>query len=116
MTPEALPERGLFYRADHFPLARQGVPVLLLMAVSGGADLVVGGRDAGNRWLEAYMRCYHQPCDRWSADWDLRGAAQDIELFHVIGREIANSQRWPAWRAGSEFEATREASRAARGH
>lgn len=116
VTPEALPERGLFYRADHFPLARQGVPVLLLMAMSGGADLVVGGRDAGNRWLEAYMRCYHQPCDRWSADWDLRGAAQDIELFHVIGRELANSQRWPAWRAGSEFEATREASRAARGH
>ncbi|MGD9599111.1 MAG: M28 family peptidase [Steroidobacteraceae bacterium] len=116
VTPEALPERGLFYRADHFPLAKQGVPVLLLMAMSGGADLVEGGREAGNRWLEDYMRCYHQPCDRWSADWDLRGAAQDIELFHTIGGDLANSRRWPAWRAGSEFKATREVSRAAGSH
>ena len=48
VTPEALPERGLFYRADHFPMARHGVPVLLLMALSGGSDLVEGGREAGN--------------------------------------------------------------------
>ncbi|MBV6417502.1 MAG: hypothetical protein CMLOHMNK_02223 [Steroidobacteraceae bacterium] len=112
VTPEALPERGLFYRADHFPLAKQGVPVLLLMAMSGGADLVDGGREAGNRWLEGYMKCYHQPCDRWSADWDLRGAAQDVELFHTIGAALANSRRWPEWRPGSEFKAIRDASRA----
>lgn len=44
VTPEALPERGLFYRADHFSLAQKGVPVLLLMAISGSTDLVAGGR------------------------------------------------------------------------
>lgn len=114
VTPEALPERGLFYRADHFPLAKQGVPVLLLMAMSGGADLVDGGRDAGDRWLSDYMKCYHQPCDRWSSEWDLRGPAQDVELFQTIGAELANSSRWPEWRTGSEFKATREASRAQR--
>lgn len=113
VTPEALPERGLFYRADHFPMAKQGVPVLLLMAMSGGADLISGGREAGDRWLEGYMRCYHQPCDRWSPDWDLRGVVQDIELFRSIGAELANSRRWPEWREGSEFKATRAASRAA---
>ncbi len=113
VTPEALPERGLFFRADHFPVAKEGVPVLLLMAMSGGADLVDGGRAAGDRWLEGYMRCYHQPCDRWSHNWDLRGAAQDIELFHAIGADLADSNRWPEWRAGSEFKAARAASRAA---
>ena len=86
VTPESLPERGLFYRADHFPLARQGVPVLLLMAISGAADMREGGREAGNRWLEGYMRCYHQPCDAWDASLDFRGAAQDVELFHTIGQ------------------------------
>jgi Zn-dependent M28 family amino/carboxypeptidase len=107
VTPEALPERGLFYRADHFPLARRGVPVLLLMAMSGGADLVDGGRDAGNQWLTEYMRCYHQPCDAWDSQWDLRGAAQDVALLHAIGRELANSRSWPQWRKDSEFNAVR---------
>ena len=111
VTPEALPERGLFYRADHFPLARRGVPVLLLMAMSGGADLVDGGRAAGDKWLADYMRCYHQPCDAWDASWDLRGAAQDVALFYEIGKDLANSQRWPEWRKESEFSAVRAESK-----
>jgi Zn-dependent M28 family amino/carboxypeptidase len=110
VTPESLPERGLFYRADHFPLARQGVPVLLLMAISGAADLRDGGREAGTRWLENYMRCYHQTCDAWSASLDFRGAAQDVELFHAIGKSLATSTRWPQWRSSSEFFATRAKS------
>lgn len=114
VTPESLPERGLFYRADHFPLARNGVPVLLLMAISGPADMREGGREAGNRWLDGYMRCYHQACDAIDASWDLRGAAQDVELFRTMGSELANSKRWPRWRKDSEFNAIREESRAQR--
>jgi Zn-dependent M28 family amino/carboxypeptidase len=114
VTPESLPERGLFYRADHFPLARNGVPVLLLMAISGAADLREGGRAAGNRWLEGYMRCYHQTCDAWDASWDFRGAAQDVALFHTIGKSLANSTRWPQWRPDSEFHAVRARSESKR--
>jgi Zn-dependent M28 family amino/carboxypeptidase len=114
ITPEALPERGLFYRADHFPLARRGVPVLLLMAISGGPDLVAGGREAGNKWLADYMLCYHQPCDSWDARWDLRGAAQDVALYHAIGMDLANSRRWPQWRSDSEFAPVRAQSAADR--
>ncbi|HKU17006.1 MAG TPA: M28 family metallopeptidase, partial [Steroidobacteraceae bacterium] len=110
VTPESLPERGLFYRADHFPLARQGVPVLLLMGISGAADMREGGREAGNRWLEGYMRCYHQACDDWNEKLDFRGAAQDVELFHTIGKSLANSTRWPQWRRDSEFHAVRAKS------
>lgn len=111
ITPETLPERGLFYRADHFSLARQGVPVLLLMALSGAHDMRDGGRAAGEKWLADYMKCYHQACDAWDASWDLSGATQDVELFHTIGRELANSRRWPEWRAESEFRAIREQSK-----
>jgi Zn-dependent M28 family amino/carboxypeptidase len=114
VTPESLPERGLFYRADHFPLARQGVPVLLLMAISGAADMREGGREAGNRWLESYMRCYHQTCDAWNTSLDFRGAAQDVELLHAIGKSLANSTRWPQWRSGSEFSAIRTRSNSQR--
>lgn len=103
VTPEALPERGLFYRADHFPLARRGVPTLLFMAISGAPDLVAGGRPAGQAWLTDYMRCYHQTCDRWSPDTDYRGVAQDVALAYTVGVNLAASDRWSAWSATSEF-------------
>ena len=109
VTPEALPERGLFYRADHFPLAKRGVPTLLLMAISGAPDLVAGGRAAGQAWLESYMRCYHQTCDAWTAQLDFTGAAQDVALAWRVGRDLAGSNRWPQWREGSEFRQTRTA-------
>jgi Zn-dependent M28 family amino/carboxypeptidase len=115
VTPESHPERGLFYRADHFALARRGVPVLLIMALAGGNDLVEGGREAGERWVADYTaNCYHQPCDAWSADWDLAGAVQDVELVRAIGWSLANGRTWPAWREGSEFAAVRARSAAAR--
>jgi Zn-dependent M28 family amino/carboxypeptidase len=114
ITPEALPERGLFFRADHFSFARRGVPSLLLMGMSGGHDLVTGGRSAGDAWLTDYMKCYHQACDVWKPTWDLRGAAQDVALFYDIGRDLANSRAWPDWRAGTEFKGLRDASAAAR--
>jgi len=115
VTPESLPENGLFYRADHFPLARAGVPVLLIMGIAGAADLVEGGREAGKRWIDEYVgNCYHQTCDAWDPDWDLRGAAQDVEAFRLIVEDLANSTRWPEWKPASEFRAVREESTAAR--
>jgi Zn-dependent M28 family amino/carboxypeptidase len=114
VTPEALPERGLFYRADHFSVARRGVPTLLLMAISGAPDLVEGGRPAGQTWLDDYMRCYHQSCDAWDARWDLRGAAADVGLFYRIGHDLADGRDWPEWRSGSEFKAIRNESAAER--
>ncbi len=111
ITPDAKPERALFYRADHFSVAKRGVPVLLLMGLGGGADLVEGGRAAGDRWVADYTaNCYHQTCDVWKPDWDLRGAAQDVALFYEIGLNLANSTRWPAWRSGSEFKPIRDLS------
>ncbi|WP_253717842.1 M28 family metallopeptidase [Sphingomonas sp. AP4-R1] len=114
ITPEALPERGLFFRADHFSLARRGVPALLLMGMSGGHDLVKGGRKAGDKWLADYMKCYHQPCDEVTPGWNLAGAAQDVQLFYDIGASLANSRTWPDWRAGSEFKALRAQTAEAR--
>ncbi|MGK2926168.1 MAG: M20/M25/M40 family metallo-hydrolase, partial [Lysobacterales bacterium] len=111
VTPENLPENGLFYRADHFSLARRGVPVLLIMGIAGGADLVEGGRAAGDRWIADYIgSCYHQTCDAWDPAWDLRGAVMDIDLFRLITEDLAHSTHWPQWKAGSEFKAVREES------
>ena len=115
VTPDAHPEKGLFYRADHFSFAKRGVPTLLIMALGGAYDLVDGGREAGNRWVNDYTaNCYHKACDAWSADWDLSGAAQDVELVYDMGKELANSKRWPNWSQSSEFIGIRQESNAAR--
>jgi len=116
VTDENHPERGLFYRADHFSFAKRGVPVLLDMALSGAYDMASGGRPAGERWLESFTStCYHQTCDAWSPTWNLEGAAQEAELFYAIGARLANSREWPQWNATSEFAKVRAQSEAARG-
>ncbi len=115
VTHESLPERGLFYRADHFSFAKRGVPVLLMMGIAGASDLVDGGRAAGQAWVDDYTgRCYHQPCDAYGPGWNLDGAVQDIGLMLDIGRDLAGSSRWPQWKDGSEFKALRDSSAAAR--
>ena len=116
ITDENHPERGLFYRADHFSFAKRGVPVLLDMALAGAYDMVEGGRPAGEKWLSDFTStCYHQTCDAWSPKWDLRGAAQEAQMFYAIGARLANSREWPRWNATSEFAKVRAESAAARG-
>ncbi len=116
VTEEGHPERGLFYRADHFSFAKLGVPVLLDMALAGAYDMVDGGREAGEKWLSDFTAtCYHQTCDRWSPSWDLRGAAQEAELFYAIGARLANSADWPQWYPQSEFAKVRQKSASERG-
>jgi Zn-dependent M28 family amino/carboxypeptidase len=115
VTLEGHPERGLFYRADHFSFAKRGVPVLLDMALAGAYDMQEGGRAAGEKWLSDFTgNCYHQPCDAWSASWDLRGAAQEAELFYAIGDRLANSREWPQWNPKSEFAKVRAQSHSER--
>lgn len=109
ITPDAKPERGLFFRADHFSFAKRGVPSLIMMALGGGVDLVNGGRAAGDKWVSEFTaNCYHQPCDEWHPDWDLSGAAQDADLGYAIGRRLADSDEWPQWKPGSEFADQRQ--------
>jgi Zn-dependent M28 family amino/carboxypeptidase len=111
VTPENHPERGLFYRADHFSFAKRGVPVLLDMALAGAYDFASGGRPAGEKWLDGFTStCYHQTCDAWSPDWNLEGAAQEAELFYAIGERLANSRDWPQWNPSSEFAKVRSSS------
>ena len=70
-----------------------------------------GGRAAGDKWVSDYTAtAYHQTGDAWSADWDLRGAAMDVDLVLQAGKALANSSDWPGWKAGSEFGPVREAS------
>jgi Zn-dependent M28 family amino/carboxypeptidase len=109
LAPEPTPEKGLYYRSDHFNLARQGVPMLYPKA---GIDLVNGGPEAGRAWLAAYVaNHYHKPSDEYDAAWNVDGTLADLALYYDVGRAVANESGWPQWREESEFRAIREASR-----
>jgi Zn-dependent M28 family amino/carboxypeptidase len=106
---EPSPEKGFYYRSDHFNLAKAGVPMLYTKA---GIDSPTQGADYGKRWLEDYTaKKYHKPSDEYSPDWDVSGTMQDLQLYYEVGLGIVNSSRWPNWRADSEFRAIRDKSR-----
>ncbi len=112
VTPEPNPEAGWYFRSDHFPFARLGVPALAFRA---GRDLVDGGTAAGNRIVAAYNKdCYHQPCDEFNPRWTFAGTVQEASVAFALGRELANSEVWPTWRDGNEFKPLREETNAAR--
>ncbi len=111
-TQEPTPEKGFYYRSDHFSLAKQGVPMLYF---EGGDDLVVGGTAAGAAAAKDYEEHrYHGPKDEYDPSWDWTGIASDLRLYYTIGRELAESNAWPNWVAGDEFRAARDKSRAGR--
>ena len=111
LAPEPTPEKGLYYRSDHFNLARKGVPMLY---PKPGVDLVAGGTEAGRAWLDRYVaERYHRPSDEYDPAWNVDGTLADLELYYDVGRAVANESSWPQWSEGSEFRAIRAASRAA---
>ena len=106
---EPSPEKGFYYRSDHFNLAKAGVPMLYPKA---GIDRPALGADYGKKWLAEYTaKRYHQVSDEYSPDWDVSGTLQDLQLYYDVGLAVANSSRWPNWRADSEFRAIRDQSR-----
>jgi Zn-dependent M28 family amino/carboxypeptidase len=111
-APEKHPETGSYFRNDHFPLAKRGVPALTF---SGGSNLENGGEDAFNVWRSVYTRDrYHQPADEYDPNWDLRGMVQEMGVFLDLGRELANGRNWPQWKEGAEFKAMRDATQSQR--
>jgi Zn-dependent M28 family amino/carboxypeptidase len=107
LHPDSQPEKGFYYRSDHFNFAKQGVPALFIESGISASD----GHppDYLKKKLDEYDdKYYHAPSDDVKADWDLRGAAQDAELVFAVGYRVANADKMPEWKPGNEFKARRE--------
>jgi Zn-dependent M28 family amino/carboxypeptidase len=101
LSPELHPERGSFYRSDHFSFAKVGVPAV---SIGAGSDFVGRAKEWGAQQGEDYTaHRYHQPSDEYRADWDLRGAVQLSEIVRDFALSLANSATWPAWSKDAEF-------------
>jgi len=113
VTPEATPEKGYYYRSDHFNFAKKGVPILY--ARGGTADRNHGADYITERNADYVKNRYHSPADEVNDNWDVDAAVEDLVLFFNIGNRLANSNEWPQWFEGNEFRAIREASLAGSG-
>jgi Zn-dependent M28 family amino/carboxypeptidase len=111
LTAESEPEKGYFFRSDHFSFARYGVPALY---AKGGVDHVEKGSEYGLSVQRAYTSTnYHKGADNYDPSWDLRGVVQDLEALYHVGRRLSLDDSWPNYREGNAFKAIRDRSRAA---
>ncbi|WP_188503207.1 M28 family metallopeptidase [Pontibacter amylolyticus] len=108
IVPEASPEKGSFYRSDHFEFAKQGVPALYaksgIVARDQPADFITKKQE------QYTAEHYHKVSDEVYGDWNLDGAVEDLQLYFRVGLRVANGTAYPAWREKSEFRAKREKS------
>ena len=107
MEPESHPERGGYYRSDHFEFAKVGVPSYY--AKSG--KLFIGQpADFGEKLINDYIaNDYHKVTDEVKPGWTFEGAAQDTAFLMQGGLRVANGDTWPEWKPGNEFKARRDA-------
>jgi Zn-dependent M28 family amino/carboxypeptidase len=107
VKPDPEPEKGLYYRSDHFEFARQGVPGLYTKT---GVEYVGKPADFSQRKRDEYTnRDYHNVTDEIKPDWDLAGAVEDGRLLFTVGRRVADADTFPQWKPGTEFKARRDA-------
>jgi Zn-dependent M28 family amino/carboxypeptidase len=107
IVPDPEPEKGFYFRSDHFSFVKRGVPALY---AESGVDYL--GREPG--WGQARRdrytsEDYHKPSDEVKDDWDLSGAVEDVALYLRVVWALSQADAWPEWKPGSEFRAPREA-------
>lgn len=106
ILPDQEPEKGFYFRSDHFNFAKVGIPALY---AAGGYDHMTKGKDYARSKAEEYTaQRYHQPADEYTEElWNLGGVVQDARLFFNIGNRLANEETFPEWKEGSEFKGLR---------
>ncbi len=109
ILPDQEPEKGYFFRSDHFNFAKVGIPALYAKGAFEHAEH--GSKYVEEKRAEYVAANYHQPSDEYSPEeWDLRGIEQDATFYLNVARKLASEQTFPKWKDGSEFKAAREKS------
>jgi Zn-dependent M28 family amino/carboxypeptidase len=107
LNPDPEPEKGFYYRSDHFNFAKVGVPALY--ADTGVKYIGKDDTFSQSKRDEYTANDYHKPSDQVKPDWDLSGAVEDAQLLWMVGYRVANADRIPEWKPGNEFKAKRDA-------
>jgi Zn-dependent M28 family amino/carboxypeptidase len=106
LRPDPEPEKGFYYRSDHFNFAKEGVPALY---TDSGIEFLGKSPEYAKQKRDEYTeRDYHAPSDEIKPDWDLSGAIEDVQLMMAVGLRVANAEKYPEWKPGNEFKAKRD--------
>jgi Zn-dependent M28 family amino/carboxypeptidase len=106
IRPDPEPEKGFYYRSDHFNFAKLGVPAL---DPDEGIEYIGKPAGYGEKVRNDYTEHrYHAPSDEVTPDWDMSGVREDLEVFFAVGFRVAEAEKFPEWKPGNEFRATRE--------
>jgi len=106
LIPDPEPEKGFYYRSDHFNFAKVGIPALY---TDDGMTFIGKPEDYGRQKRDEYnKRDYHAPSDEVKPDWDLSGLAEDAKLLLAVGYRVAMAATYPEWKPGNEFKAIRD--------
>ena len=109
LAPDPEPEKGFYYRSDHFSFARAGIPAFY---ADPGVEYIDKPEGYGiEKRTEYTANDYHAVSDEVKPDWDLSGAIEDLTFLYRMGARLADGDDWPAWSETSEFRAVREAQR-----
>ena len=96
VNPEEEPEKGYYFRSDQFSFAKKGVPALYAKSITVEDD------------REYTANRYHKPSDEYNPNWDMKAAVLDGEALFEVAQRVANTDKWPEWKPGTEFRAIRE--------
>ncbi len=107
VKPDPEPEKGGYFRSDHFEFAKVGVPALNM---GSGSDYIGVPPSYGIEKRQEYLQNdYHKVTDDVKSDWDLRGMVEDTQLLFLVGYRITQDSSWPQWKEGAEFKKIRDA-------
>jgi Zn-dependent M28 family amino/carboxypeptidase len=106
VKPNQEPQKGGYFRSDHFSFAKQGTPAI---NPGGGIDYVGKPPDYGRKIRDAYTaNDYHKPSDKVKPDWELSGAVEDLDLYLTVGYQVAQAEKMPEWKSGAPWKARRD--------
>ena len=109
LNPDPEPEKGFYYRSDHFSFATAGIPAFY---ADPGVDYLDKPPGYGIEKRQEYTaNDYHAVSDEVKPDWDLSGALDDLTFMYHMGARLAATDEWPEWSATSEFRSIREQQR-----
>ena len=109
LAPDPEPEKGFYYRSDHFSFAKVGIPAFY---ADPGVEYIDKPEGYGlQKRMEYTANDYHKVSDEVKPDWDLAGAVEDLTFLYLMGARLAAGEEWPAWSETSEFRAVRESQR-----